>query len=98
MYAANQAAMALAPLRLSRWMIESSRSKWERLGGAGFGAAAIHAELGEVIAGFKPGREKPEQITIFGSVGVAFKDMAAGWLAYNSARKQQMGRGISLLR
>jgi ornithine cyclodeaminase len=67
------------------------------VGCAGLGAAAIHAELGEVIAGLKPGRETPEQVTIFGSVGVAFQDMAAGWLAYNSARKLQLGRGINLL-
>jgi ornithine cyclodeaminase len=67
------------------------------VGGAGLDAATIHAELGEVIAGLKPGRETPEQVTIFGSVGVAFQDMAAGWLAYNSARKMQLGRGINLL-
>jgi hypothetical protein len=82
----------LTPLRVSWWTIKSSRSKWERLGGAGLGAAAIHAELGEVIAGFKPARETPEQVTIFESVGVAFQDTAAGWLAYSSARKRQLGR------
>ena len=51
------------------------------VGGAGLGADAIHAELGEIIAGVKPGRQSPEQVTVFGSVGLAFQDLAAGWLA-----------------
>jgi ornithine cyclodeaminase/alanine dehydrogenase-like protein (mu-crystallin family) len=67
------------------------------VGGAGLSAAAIHAELGEVIAGLQPGRETPEQVTVFGSVGLAFQDLSAGWLAYNAARKMQLGRWIDLL-
>lgn len=67
------------------------------VGGAGLSAAAIHAELGEVIAGLQPGRETPEQVTVFGSIGLAFQDLAAGWLAYSAARKMQRGRRINLL-
>jgi ornithine cyclodeaminase/alanine dehydrogenase-like protein (mu-crystallin family) len=67
------------------------------VGGAGLSAAAIHAELGEVIAGLHPGRETSEQVTVFGSVGLAFQDLAAGWLAYNAAREMQLGRRINLL-
>jgi ornithine cyclodeaminase len=67
------------------------------VGGAGLGAAAIQAELGEVISGLKPGRETPDQVTVFGSVGLAFQDLAAGWLAYNEARQMQLGRRINLL-
>jgi ornithine cyclodeaminase/alanine dehydrogenase-like protein (mu-crystallin family) len=67
------------------------------VGGAGLSAAAIHAELGEVIAGFQPGRETPEQVTAFGSVGLAFQDLAAGWLAFNAAREMQLGRWVNLL-
>jgi len=61
------------------------------------GADAIHAELGEVIAGLRPGRETPEQVTVFGSVGLAFQDLAAGWLAYNAAKDNRFGRWINLL-
>lgn len=67
------------------------------VGGAGLDAAAIHAELGEVIAGVKRGRESFEQVTVFGSVGLAFQDLAAGWLAYNAARRMELGREIDLL-
>ena len=37
------------------------------IAGAGLGPDAIHAELGEVIAGVKPGRTRDDQITIFGT-------------------------------
>jgi ornithine cyclodeaminase/alanine dehydrogenase-like protein (mu-crystallin family) len=67
------------------------------VGGAGLSAAAIHAELGEVIAGVQPGRQTPQQVTVFGSVGLPFQDLAAGWLAYNAAREMQLGRQINLL-
>jgi ornithine cyclodeaminase/alanine dehydrogenase-like protein (mu-crystallin family) len=67
------------------------------VGGAGLTAAAIHAELGEVIAGLLPGRETAEQVTVFGSVGLAFQDLAAGWLAYKAAREMRLGTSINLL-
>ncbi|HUT58170.1 MAG TPA: hypothetical protein VNA25_10020 [Phycisphaerae bacterium] len=37
----------------------------------------IGAELGEIGAGLKKGRESSEQVTVFKSVGVAVQDMAA---------------------
>jgi ornithine cyclodeaminase len=67
------------------------------VGGAGLGMQAIHAELGEVIAGAKAGRDNDEQITVFGSVGLPFQDLVAGWLAYNGARDLKLGRRIDLL-
>ena len=37
----------------------------------------IHAELGEIVAGTKPGRTSPEQLTLYKSVGIAVQDAAA---------------------
>jgi ornithine cyclodeaminase len=37
----------------------------------------IHAELGEVIAGSRPGRTSSEQLTLYKSVGIAVQDAAA---------------------
>lgn len=37
----------------------------------------IHAELGELVEGTRPGRRTPEQITLYKSVGVAVQDAAA---------------------
>jgi ornithine cyclodeaminase len=67
------------------------------IGGAGLGMECIHAELGEVIAGRKAGRESDDQVTVFASVGLAFQDLVAGWLAYNLAIGQSLGRRINLL-
>ena len=67
------------------------------LGGVGLGREAIHAELGEVLAGARPGRTADQQVTIFGSVGLAFQDLAAGWLVYQRARAEGVGRTIDFL-
>jgi ornithine cyclodeaminase len=67
------------------------------VGGAGLRADSIHAELGEVLAGTKPGRRDNREVTVFGSVGLAFQDLAAGWLAYTLAVEQGIGRSLDLL-
>ena len=64
--------------------------------GAGLGPDAIHAELGEIIAGVKPGRTSAEQITIFGTVGLAFQDLAAAWQVYGAARATGAGTVVDL--
>ena len=67
------------------------------VGGAGLTADSIHAELGEVLAGTRLGRSDDRQVTVFGSVGLAFQDLAAGWLAYTLALEQGIGRSVDLL-
>jgi ornithine cyclodeaminase len=64
------------------------------IAGAGLGRDAIHAELGEVIAGVKPGRTRDDQITIFGTVGLAFQDLAAAWQVYQRAQRDGVGTHI----
>ena len=53
-------------------------------------------ELGELVAGTKPGRTSPEQITLYKSVGVAVQDAAAAALVLAAARQQSAGREIEL--
>jgi alanine dehydrogenase len=48
-------------------------------------ARSVFAELGEVIAGLKPGRESDDEITLSKSVGVAVEDIAAADLVYRRA-------------
>jgi ornithine cyclodeaminase len=57
-------------------------------------AEHIHAELGEIVLGLKPGRSSPEQITFFKSVGVAVQDAAAARLALQNARKLGLGQQV----
>lgn len=45
-------------------------------------AANVHGELGELIAGKKPGRTHAQEITIFDSTGTALQDLAAAMLVY----------------
>ena len=52
---------------------------------AGLGEASIHAELGEILAGLRPGRTSPEQLTLFCTVGLPFQDLAAAWHVYQAA-------------
>ena len=54
----------------------------------------ISGELGEIILGKKPGRESPEQITFFKSVGVAVQDAMAAQLALQNARENKLGVNV----
>ena len=54
-------------------------------------AEHIHAELGEIVAGQRPARTSPEQITLFKSVGLAIQDAATAQLVYQKARAAGLG-------
>jgi ornithine cyclodeaminase/alanine dehydrogenase-like protein (mu-crystallin family) len=56
--------------------------------------AAIHADLGEILTGQRPGRTDPQEITIFKSVGVALQDVGAAAWAYRRARELGLGQNI----
>lgn len=56
----------------------------------------VHAELGELVAGTRPGRNSPDQITLYKSVGVAVQDAAAAALVLAAAHKQGIGEQITL--
>ena len=51
----------------------------------------VHAELGEIVAGRKPGRTSNEEITIFDSTGTALQDVAAAATVYERAIKEGLG-------
>jgi len=50
----------------------------------------VHAELGELAAGLKPGRVSAEEITIFDSTGIAIEDAAAAIALYEAALANAM--------
>jgi len=60
------------------------------------GPEHIHAEVGELLMGTKPGRTSPDQITLYKSVGIAAQDVAAAHLVLNAARKLGVGVQIAL--
>jgi alanine dehydrogenase len=52
----------------------------------------VHATLGQVITGQRPGRTSPEEIFVFDSTGTALQDVAAAALVYERAKSA--GRGL----
>lgn len=54
---------------------------WERI-----------VELRHLVAGRYPGRQNPDEITLFKSLGLAIEDIAAAAVVYQAAREQQRGR------
>lgn len=59
-------------------------------------AEKIHADLGEVVLGRKPGRTRPDEITLFKSVGIAvLQDAAAAHRAVRCARERGLGQHVS---
>ena len=55
------------------------------IAGAGLGPDAIAADLAEVIRGDHPGRTAPDQITVFGAVGLPMLDLVVSWGLFQRA-------------
>lgn len=56
----------------------------------------IHAEVGELVAGTRPGRTDETQLTLYKSVGVAVQDAAAAALVLEAARRHGLGHDVAL--
>jgi alanine dehydrogenase len=54
----------------------------------------VHAELGEIAAGIRPGRDSTEEITLFKSVGNAVQDVSVARAVL--ARAETLGLGIEV--
>jgi len=61
-----------------------------------FGEDHGHAEIGELVAGTRPGRTDPGQITVYKSVGVAAQDAAAAALVLQTARERGLGAEVAI--
>jgi ornithine cyclodeaminase/alanine dehydrogenase-like protein (mu-crystallin family) len=58
--------------------------------------SAIHAEIGEILAGVKSGRTDESEITLYKSVGIAIQDVAAAHLIYEKALRQGVGTTVEI--
>jgi alanine dehydrogenase len=56
----------------------------------------IHGEIGEVLAGTKPGRSGASEVTLYKSVGIAIQDVAAANLVYRKALEQGVGTTVEI--
>ncbi|MSP49233.1 MAG: ornithine cyclodeaminase family protein [Alphaproteobacteria bacterium] len=57
-------------------------------------ADQVHGELGDILAGRKPGRRRDDEIIVFDSTGMALQDVAAAAAVYRSASAAGQGRRI----
>ncbi|MFB6308532.1 MAG: ornithine cyclodeaminase family protein [Haloarculaceae archaeon] len=57
----------------------------------------IYAELGEIVAGEKPGRTDDDAVTVFDSTGLAIQDVAAAHVVYEQATESGDGTGFALV-
>ena len=61
------------------------------------GEKDIYAEIGEVVAGLKKGRERDDEITVFSSTGLAIQDAVTADLAYKKAIERGLGLHVRLV-
>lgn len=88
-------------IRKSRVVVDTYEGAWEEAGdllipikAGAISRRHVRAELAEVVAGARPGRTSPREITLFKSVGFAPEDAVTARFAYDRALAE--GRGIEV--
>jgi len=56
----------------------------------------VHAELGEVVAGEAPGRQRADEVTVFDSGGTGIETVAAAHMLYQRACEAGLGESLEL--
>ena len=51
----------------------------------------LHAELGQIVAGRKPGRERDDETILFWHRGLSLSDIALGHAMLDKAKRQSIG-------
>ncbi len=61
-----------------------------------FSRAQLHAELGEIVSGKRPGRETNSEIILFNPIGIGIADVACAYSVYRQALRDQVGTWLPL--
>lgn len=61
-----------------------------------FSRAQLHAELGEILSGRRPGRESDDEIVVLNPMGMAVADIACAAEIFARARKRGIGTWLDL--
>jgi alanine dehydrogenase len=57
----------------------------------------VWGEIGEIVAGLKPGRVSEDEITVFTSTGLAVQDAVTAKIAYDKALQKRIGSFIRIV-
>lgn len=57
----------------------------------------VYGELGEIVAGLKPGRTNNSEITVFVSTGLAIQDAVTAQLAFEKAKGKKIGELVNFV-
>lgn len=61
-----------------------------------FSEDALHAELGQLLTGDKPGREHDDEIILLNPMGMAIEDISSAYHIYKRAQQQKIGTTLNL--
>jgi N-[(2S)-2-amino-2-carboxyethyl]-L-glutamate dehydrogenase len=61
-----------------------------------FSREQLHAELGEILSGAKPGRENDDEIILLNPMGMAVEDIACAGAVYQRAKARGIGTWLDL--
>jgi ornithine cyclodeaminase len=98
--------MSAVELDLTDVMDKVVVDDWGQAGAGPFGALrrhvdegkltreTLHAELGEIVAGRKPGRERADETILFWHRGLSLSDIALGALALEKAARLGLGQTL----
>ncbi|OKJ42673.1 MULTISPECIES: ornithine cyclodeaminase family protein [unclassified Streptomyces] len=64
---------------------------------AGLPPDAVHATLGELLDGTRPGRVPDTARSVYAPVGLPWQDLAVAWAAYRQAERLGVGTPVDLL-
>jgi ornithine cyclodeaminase len=61
-----------------------------------FARDRVHAELGQIVAGDRPGRESDDEVIVLNPMGLAIEDIGAAHAVYERAVEQGAGQWLDL--
>lgn len=78
--------LSAALLRKSHVIVDDARlvGKSGALGNVRMLPGDARAELAQVLAGIRPGRSDPDDITVYASIGLPWQDLALAWPVYRA--------------
>lgn len=92
-----------ATVRRARVVVDSREAAWTEAGDliqakreGLFSESDVYAEIGEIAAGWKPGREDDTQVTFFKAVGIAVQDVSVACYVLQKADQDGLGAIVDL--